>query len=464
MKAVLLPHLESMRSERRVPGASVMLTRNGVTLFHEGLGFADREEQRRVTPDTVFGVASVTKSFTCLAIMQLADAGKLDVHAPVADYLPAFTRSGSTDLTGITVHHLMSNSSGLPPMGFRRNALARSIKADPSRELLGLDLTRHQPPIDTVDELISAISAAGITLLRPPGRIFSYSNEGFALLGRIIEVVSGSDYVTYVTRNILEPLNMSRSVFTLEDLEALPDVANLYSYIKGFEQVEPTPGYYWAPAMLSAGYLRSTTADLNRYAQAFLELSPVELASPTALQQMQQPAVQVSARSWYGYGFMIHPDHHGQRVVEHGGSTKGVGANLAFVPAAGVAGVTLTNITGCPVNAMNRAGINLALGLPLDAAYESFSTLDLPDAELERFTGTFESAELVTLEVRSNDTGGLEVQDGTLRQPAVPVAPDAIQFDSNGRDTLAQFFSEQRGKFQEVRYGLRILRRSVDEN
>lgn len=453
-------YLESVMAERHIPGASVLVRQGQDTLFHEGLGFADRAENRKVTADTVFGVASITKSFTCLAIMQLADAGKLDIDRPVADYLPAFTRSGSTDLTGITVHHLMSNSSGLPPMGFRRNALARSIAVDPSRELLGLNLADHQPPIDTVDELVDAITTAGIALLRPPGETFSYSNEGFALLGRIIEVASGTDYVSFVTSSILEPLGMTRSVFSLEDLARLDDVSNLYSYIGSFERVEETPGYYWAPAMLSAGYLRTTSGDLSRYADVFLGRSESGLASPAALARMMEPHVRVSRDVHYGYGLMVQPDYQGHKVVRHGGSTKGVGSNLSMLPALGLVGITLTNITGCPVEEMNLAGLNLALGLPATIPYEERGTVQADDGLLQKLAGIYQSAEKVRIDLRINDAGQLEVQDGHVIQPARIVAADAVTFDRNGHEALITFLDERNGHFDAVRYGYRILQRT----
>src|SRR5690625_2256568 len=238
-------YLEQALPRYRVPGAAAYLEHGGKVVLAEGFGFANVEEKREVTPDTVFGVASITKSFTTMAVLQLVENGHLREDQRAAEFFPAFERSG---LDEIRLRHLMTNSSGLPLLGFRRNALSRDIAADPARDLLGLDMKNHLPPIDTVEELSEAIADHNPPLLAEPGSIFSYSNESFGLLTRVIEMAAGQNYVRYVTENILEPLNMSRSVFYREDLAAMDNVSNLYSYIHGFERVEPTPGYYWAPA------------------------------------------------------------------------------------------------------------------------------------------------------------------------------------------------------------------------
>ena len=114
-------YLNDTLEQRLIPGVSAIIRKGDETLLHEGFGYADREARRKVTPDTVLGIGSVTKSFTALAIMQLHDAGKLNVDASVADYLTNFTRSGATDLTGITLHHSLTNTSGLPPLPFLRS-------------------------------------------------------------------------------------------------------------------------------------------------------------------------------------------------------------------------------------------------------------------------------------------------------------------------------------------------------
>ena len=440
----------------RVPGAAVLLERDGEVLLHEGFGFADVAEERRVTLDTVFGVASITKSFTTMSVLQLVEAGKLREDQRAAEFFPHFAKPG---LDRIQLRHLMSNSTGLPPMGFRRNALSRSIEADPSRELLGLDMKDHLPPIDTVEELAAAIADLNPALLGEPGTIYSYSNESFGLLTRVIELASGQDYVEYVTDNILRPLGMNRSVFRLDDLDALDDVSNLYSYIDGFERVEPTPGYYWAPSLIGTGYLRSTVGDLSRYAAVHTGRSKVEVLSPAGVARMSEPVVQISPGVHYGYGLMIRGGEHGARVIHHGGSTKGVGAHIAMVPADGVTCIVLTNISSCPVADFAFTGVNAALGLPLDTPVQRFEPVDVNHATLESYTGTFSSLEFEKVRIEL-DGGSLTAHTGTSSAPATTVVDNALTFEQNGSTLLVQFLEPAAaGGYGTIRFGSRVLHR-----
>lgn len=449
-------HLEQQFNRYRVPGAAVLLERDGEPLLHAGFGHADLAQGRPVTKDTVFGVASITKSFTTMAVLQLVQAGVLREEQRAADFYPAFTKPG---LDRIELRHLMSNSSGLPPMGFRRNALSRSIEADPSRELLGLDMKDHLPPIDTFDELAEAIAEHDPPLLGEAGTVYSYSNEAFGLLTGVIEQASGQSYVDYVTQNILNPLGMTRSVFTLDDLAALDDVSNLYSYIGGYERVEATPGYYWAPSLIGTGYLRSTVGDLARYAAVHNGRSDVELLDPALLNRMSAPFVRVSPGVHYGYGLMIRSDRHGVRVVHHGGATKGVGAHLALVPERGVTSIVLTNITGCPVMEFAFAGLNAALDLPLDTPADEYGVVHPERATLESYTGIFSSEEFERVRI-TLDGEQLVAHTGTTVAPATPVAGKALIFQQNGSTLLLQYLEPAAtGGYRTVRFGSRVLHR-----
>lgn len=450
-------YLKEALPRYRVPGAAVFLGREGEALLHEGFGFADVAQERPVTPDTVFGIASLTKSFTALAVLQLVERGALREEQRVADFFDSFRKPG---LDAIQLRHLMSNSSGLPPMGFRRNALSRDIERDPSRELLGLDMKDHLPPIDTVEQLAKAIAGHNPPLLGEPGTVFSYCNEGFGLLTRVIELASGQDYVTFVTENILEPLGMRRSVFHPDDLALLPDVSNLYSYIGGYERVEETPGYYWAPSLIGTGYLRSTVGDLARYAAVHNGTSDVELLSPELLRRMSEPVVQVSPGVHYGYGLTIRGAQHGVRVIHHGGSTKGVGSHLAMVPERGVTSIVLTNLSGCPVAEFAFTGVNAALGLPLDTPPYRHPPVTIDEATRDSYAGTFSSEEFEKVRIEVTEDGQLLAHTGTTSAAARPVAGNALAFEQNGSTILVQFLEPAaEGGYRTVRFGSRVLKR-----
>src|SRR5690606_268079 len=193
------------------PGMAVAVARDGRIIYEAGLGWRDREKRLPATPDTIFGIGSVTKSFTCMAIMQLVDEGRLAVDDPVVRYLPEFSVPNRAYRDAITIHHFMTHTSGLPPLPSLGYALARSLERDPQAARLRGHRHVQNPPviIDTAEQLLEFIAQHDFELLGPPGAVFSYSNDAYALLGTIIERVSGQRYEDFVTRRILEPLGMT---------------------------------------------------------------------------------------------------------------------------------------------------------------------------------------------------------------------------------------------------------------
>lgn len=450
-------YMNEKLEKHRIPGAGVIVRRGDEIVLHEGFGYADREEGRKVTPETVFGIGSVTKSFTAMAIMQLVDAGKIDVQKPIAEYIPAFVKSGKTDLTTIRVHHFLTNSSGMPPMSFLRNAMADSVMKDPSRELMEMKDEDYSDPIRTTDELIRRMVDSEIELIRPPGQIFSYFNEGFSILGRIIEVVSGQDYDSYIQENIFDPLGMTRSTLSVATLGQMDDVTNLYSYIGGFERVEATPGWWEAPAMTAAGFIRSTTADMARYARAYFGKS--DIISPQSLEQMTAPHIQTSPGRWYGYGLMIQPDYHGRKMVEHGGNIKGVAAYLTMFPGEELVSVMLHNITGGPCGDMALAPLNAVFGLPLETQREEFPEVELPGPQKQKLLGQYGSDEGAEINVYLDDDGRLQLRMGKNRFPARAVSSNSLLVNLNGSDALMQFLDEEESRFGAIFFGFRVMDR-----
>jgi CubicO group peptidase (beta-lactamase class C family) len=116
------------------PGTAVAFAENGRLVYAQGFGSADREAGIAVTPEQIFGIASITKSFTCLSIMQLAESGKLAVNDPIIRYLPEFRLPDERATQTATIGHLMSHTAGLPPLSLLLRALAPSQKGDPVME------------------------------------------------------------------------------------------------------------------------------------------------------------------------------------------------------------------------------------------------------------------------------------------------------------------------------------------
>lgn len=168
-----------------IPGLALAAARDGAEIYAEGFGVREAGGADAATPETIFGVASVTKGVTALAIMQLAEAGTLAVDDPVARYLPAYRTPDPGAARATTLHHLLTHTAGLPPLPSRFFALARATAGDPHAAPKPAWVADH-PPLDSADDLLAYIAGLDFAPLGPPGARFSYSNEGFALLGAIV--------------------------------------------------------------------------------------------------------------------------------------------------------------------------------------------------------------------------------------------------------------------------------------
>lgn len=369
------------------PGVAVGVCQGGRPLYCQGFGHRDREAGLPVTVDTLMSAASLTKSVTAVAIMQLQEAGLLTVADPLVQYLPEFSSPDPAFTAGITLHHLLTNSAGLPPLPTLRHALVRSMLADPQTEnRAALERLR---PIESVFDLLDYLSNLSYRPLIPSGRYFSYSNEGFALLGAVIERVSGMSYRQYVTDRILRPAGMFCSTFGAEGS------GFARHYLPGGRDQPPIPVTLWESGPLTpSGGLRSSVGELLSYLEIFRTgglVGSTRLLAPESVAAMMHPHQPVTRGLFYGYGLYVTPGYHGVTLVEHLGASRGISAALTVVPERGLTAVLLANQTGLPANRMLLSAVNLALELPMQTEQLPYSRTPLPEAELARYAGRYEN-------------------------------------------------------------------------
>ena len=273
---------------------SVLIARQGEVLFSKGYGVLDGNPAHPITPDSVFALGSNTKPFTAAAILKLQDQGLLNVHEPLSRYLP----DAPEDKAGITLHQLLTHSSGLDHSGFFNGDF------DP--------VTREE----AIERILYS------ELLFSPGAGSSYSDAGFILLAGLVEVVSGKTYQDYVRAEILEPAGMLHTGWwgndaTLKDQLTTPDgelEASMHSLVN-------LPGPYWA--IMGAGGMVSTVNDLFRWQ---LALQQGKILSPEALQAYATVQVQRDERGGEGYGWVI-VNRYDQWVRAHAGGTPQIHHN-----------------------------------------------------------------------------------------------------------------------------------------
>ncbi len=193
--------VEQTMSENRVPGFAIGIIKDGELVYAEGFGVTNLEDGEPVTPQTLFQQAEGSMATTALAVMQLVEAGKIDLDAPITEYLPYFELKDER-YKDITVGHILASGSGIPDSG---DYMA--------------DWENFKPMYDAgaTERWVRSLTDMG--LLFAPGEGFEYSDMAYAILGDVIAKASGQSYEEYVQENILEPLGMEESTFLLEDVD-----------------------------------------------------------------------------------------------------------------------------------------------------------------------------------------------------------------------------------------------------
>ena len=319
-------------------GSAWAFVKDGAVVARETFGFADLETGRRVDEATIFHWASITKTLTGIAIMQLRDRGRLTLDDPVLHYVPELREVHNPfgPMEGITLRHLLSHSSGF------RNSTWPWGGGEPWHP--------HEPT--RWDQLVAMMPYTEI--LFPPGSRYAYSNPGIVFLGQVIERLSGEGWEVYVEKNILRPLGMHRSFFDYTPYHLLKDRSNNYSVRDGI----PTPGGldFDTGITVSNGGLNAPVGDMARYL-AFLTgagsheeraLHRVVLER-SSLEEMWREVVPVeetpTLRESMGLCFFL-VDVEGARYPGHTGSQKSFQSFIYVDPLARAGAIAAFNTTG----------------------------------------------------------------------------------------------------------------------
>lgn len=375
-----------------VPGGAVAIVKDGARVYERTFGCRDRERRLAVEPDTLFGIASLTKSFTALTLLALEARGVLNLHDPVLRHLPGFTYPGLGARGPVRLWHLASHTSGLPPLRGLDYAIQPSQQGDPAAEFNDRDYT-NAPSVNDYPALLAYLAQGERVGLAGPGSVVSYSNEGFAVLGAVIEAVTGESYPAVVAREVLVPLGLGGAGFLTDELRATGRLTELYTS-SPTGQVIHSPNWEEAPAYLATGFMKASVRDLAAYLQYLLWPEDGRLAVGAAgLGELFAPRAWAEHRTAYGLGWMLRDGFNGHSLWRHGGSLKGVSSHQGGVPDFGLGIAVLANLDEVPVKRLWYAAVNAYLGLPLEqAAFEVRST-DLGPEAANELGGVYSSGE-----------------------------------------------------------------------
>ncbi|HOP21271.1 MAG TPA: serine hydrolase domain-containing protein, partial [Amphiplicatus sp.] len=295
------------------PALAVSVRKGDKVIFEEAVGDADLEQLTKASPDTVFAVGSITKSFTSIAIAQLAVKGEINLDAPVSTYLTDYDGPAKDAPVWTLMNHTsgLVNYTALPgfPRGTRQSFTRQQM----------VDMFEHQ------------------NLMFEPGDAFSYSNSGTFLLGLIIERVSGKTYEEYLQENVLDPLHLSRTFYNHPE-KVIPGRAEGYKLTEhGFDN---------APLLdpqipFSAGALASTVQDIQKYLDEVHRKNALGDDIRNIL-YTQKPFNDGEVNS-YALGALGIREFEGRRKIAHAGDIDGFSGYMAYYPDEDVSIVVLAN-------------------------------------------------------------------------------------------------------------------------
>lgn len=332
---------EQVLKDWKAPGFAVAVVHKDKIIYAKGFGYRDYEQKLPVTPNTLFAIGSVTKSFTSSLMGLLRQDGKVDFDKPAVAYLPGMSFFNDAMNNSVTLRHMMSHQTGLP-----RHDFSWYFFNTASRDSM-LQRVHYQEP------------TAGI------GGRWQYNNFMFAAQGAIAEKLLGKSWEDAVRTRIFQPLGMTRSNFSVLELPRSGEAAFGYG-LKGDTLIHKMP-YYNINAMGPAGSINSSVNEMAAWLITWIqggkyngkEVLPAayttEAMSAQAiinagLPSKEKPDLHFAA---YGYGWML-SSYRGHYRVEHGGNIDGFSASAAFYPTDSIGIVVLTNQNGSVVPSVVR--------------------------------------------------------------------------------------------------------------
>jgi CubicO group peptidase (beta-lactamase class C family) len=348
-KSEKIDQLMSLYYEYGQFNGTVLVAEQGKVIYKKGFGMANMEWQIPNKPDTKLRLGSITKQFTALLILQLVEQGKLKLDVPITTYLPNYPKTTGDK---ITLHHLLTHTSGIPNYTSFPNFLKEIIR-NPY----------------TPETFIKVF--ADLPLEFKPGEKFAYSNSGYFLLGYIIETVTGKTYAQYLQENIFTPLKMTNTGYDTPNVIIKNRAAG---YERSGEKYINT-NYIDMSIPYAAGSMYATVEDLYLWDQALYSEKLLSSKYRDLLFDLHIP----TGGGYYGYGWNIYEITIGKenkklKVIEHGGGINGFNTILSRIPADKNLVVLLNNTGQALLNEMNKTITAILYNMPYELPKKSIAT------------------------------------------------------------------------------------------
>jgi CubicO group peptidase (beta-lactamase class C family) len=431
----------------KIPGVAIGIYHKGKE-YTAGFGVTSIENPLAVTPETLFQTGSISKTFTGTIFMRLVEDGKVDLDAPVRTYLPKFKLADKDVTEKVTIRHLLTHTGGwigdyFNDYGNGDDALAKMVR----------DIGKLEQ-------------------VTPLGEVWSYSNTGFNIAGRVVEVVTSKPFEAVAQEMILDPLGMDMTFYFPDDI--LITHRFVVGHYKEGKKVKVSRPWAIGRAGAPVGGVISSVKDLLTYARFHMgdgvSASGEKLLSVKSLKQMRVPLYPASGFDKIGLTWFIR-DVEGVNIVNHGGATNGQIAGLYFVPEEKFALAVLINSEDG--RAITATALNRALKVYLGVDLVIPEPVETPEDNLHEYVGNYELPLLAYelklkkdhLVIHEKPRGGFPKPDS----PPLPVAPPVrmafyekdkiIVLDEPMKNSLGEFLRGPDGSLQYLRLASRALKK-----
>lgn len=399
---------------------TVLVSKGDDIIFEKAYGYANFEWDIKNTIDTKYRIASVTKPFTAMLIMQLVQEGKIKLDAPITQYLKDYRKDTGDK---ITIHHLLNHTSGIPDF----------LRLREIREISGKN------PY-SVGEFVTKFCSEDLDF--SPGTQWRYSNSGYTILGHIMEAITGKTYAELLQNRIFTPLEMKNSGYDFHHTVKKKKASGYEKTFKGFEHAE----FHDMDIPYAAGAIYSTTHDLMRWERA---LSSEKLLKKSLMDKMYQ----TSPHRNYSYGWFIDDiptEKYGRQLtnISHAGMIQGFNSYVSRYIEDQYLIVILNNTGGAPMRSMTAGITNILYGKPYAKAkpriytdlYNIISTEGL-DAGISKYHAL--NKEGIKLGERGLNYFGYELLKVDMIKEAIAffkLAVELVPNSSNVHDSLGEAY------------------------
>ncbi|MBB4754977.1 serine hydrolase domain-containing protein [Actinoplanes lobatus] len=441
----LLEKIQAGMAAYRIPGVAYGLYHQGRE-YVGGFGVTDVAAPAPVDGDTVFRIASTTKTFTGTAVMRLTERGRIDLDRTVRAYLPGFRTATSP---GVTVRQVLNHSAGW----------------------LGDVFTDTGSGDDTLAKYVAALET--VPQLTPPGTVMAYNNAAIGLAGRLIEVTTGAVYERAMRSLVLDPLRLRGTAFTLDEL-AGATVAMPHGSDASGNPVSVPEALVIPRSLHAAGGLYSTARDQLRWARFHLGDGDPLLTRRSLRAMRWRPGpggtlfVEVDG---FGVTWMLRPTAEGPRVIQHGGDLPGQHSGFLLVPERGLALTVLTNSESGPALLAELFADDWALTRLAGLHNLPATPRPLTPAQLSGYEGRYVAEQIGSTGEQASITLDLVAAGGRLSGRVDGTEAMVLPFyrrdhvlvwapDGTDAHTRADFVRDPDGSVGWLRFGGRLFRRT----